>query len=188
MLKTHSLLCQSSQALSSTFRNCYVCNCDIHENAEAAPPNFFKLNSQCMLFVLWESRHNESVCTQSVYSLDLLRSINCHLVRKGKDLGTELKEANSWYQVCNLFWLVTRNRSSTGHFMMDFFPTSQQRYRWYLKNSIFVQLIICVSELPGPFWNIDSYLYIHFQISAPKIFSKGLLWQYSILISKVKTS
>lgn len=46
--------------------------------------NLFKLNSECILFVFWESRHNEPVCTKSVYFLDLLRRINCHLVRNGK--------------------------------------------------------------------------------------------------------
>lgn len=137
MLKTRPLLCQSRQALSSIFTNCYVCNCNVQGNTEAAPQNLFKVNSECIPFVFWESRHNETVCTQSVYSLDLLRSINCHLARKGKDLGTELKETNSWYPVCNPFWLYTWNPSSPGHFMMDFFQTCQQWHRWYLKSLSF---------------------------------------------------
>lgn len=51
MLTTYCLLCQSSQALSCTFMNYYVCNCNVQENAEAAPQNLFKLNSECILFM-----------------------------------------------------------------------------------------------------------------------------------------
>lgn len=104
--------------------------------------NLFKLNSECILFVFWESRHNEPVCTKSVYFLVLLRRINCHLVRKGKDLETELKETDSWYHVCNPFWLYTWIPSSTGHFMMNFFQTCQQWHMWYLKSLL---LSICPS-------------------------------------------